>query len=537
MSTFTTKIYRTIENVDVETLITSTGSVTVQDYYYIGKIEPDTIDSTVYDSGIFVDSNLPKGAKLNIYGKDTNGLDVNNDISCDPITEVHESWVIYTEIGVPDWYKWTSTIPYNEGDGQQITGMTTIEGCLVVFKEHSIIREVWQGLDPPNSQRSDVNRQIGCIAPLTLININDNAYFLSAEGLYVYNNNTVVPVDKVFNEELKKIMFGVDGKLLENMRDASCGYNPIANELYLNIPPLPNYRKNIGTIEEYDYIQNNTNMNFIEEFFGHVYVVSLNKGYTTKFGYQSTVLNRFSNQGVEVEGTIKLKEITDSKQMVRMYYTNSNAELRSADIRPIKYSTSTKSYTVALMYIETPYLRTEKLLYPNFTEDIIYRDKDDILDVTNAPFYNGVLTPYPPYILAPIKTKWKSKFFTGGTEVYIKRLREVILNLFSKGVIKVKVVAMPFETWDEINDEFFTTGQEIIYPPSVDALQPLSNTLLKGMNRNVIYWVPQTPNLRVVRNTVPNDFLGKSLKFSVEIETELRTQINSVVLKLRTVNI
>jgi hypothetical protein len=525
MSTYTTKIYRTIETTDI-----TDG---VQNYYFIGSIKPNKIDSTVFDSGIFVDSNLTKGANLG---------------SVEPVRESNESRIMYGEPGYADWYKWTNTADYDAGDGEQITGITTIEGCLVVFKERQIKREVWQGQDPPMSQRSDVNRQIGCIAPNTLININDNAYFLSAEGLYVYNNNTVLPVDKVFNQELKKVMFGEDGKLLESMRDASCGYNPTYNELYLNIPPLKsyeypnypnlrtfNYQTETGTLEEYSHVEGDYVKSFVESFYGHVYVVSLNKGYVTKFGYQDTVKDRI---GVEEETNVKLKEVIHPTQMVRLYYTNSNAELRSGDILPIKYNNELTDYTVALMYIETPYLRVEDSIYPDIntyrsTKNIIYRDTDDILDVTNAPYLR--VTNFPPYKLVPVLNKWKSKFFTGGTEVFIKRLREIILNVFSKGRIKVSIISYPYEAYDaSIGDWYIDTDT---FNPSVDSLQPITKNTLVGTKHNVLYFVPESPNLKIDGLTRPNDYLGKPLKFSIEIESELRTQINSVVAKIRIINV
>jgi hypothetical protein len=83
----------------------------------------------------------------------------------------------------------------------QITGIASLYGNLVIFKETSIHRVAVQADGIPLSRTDEVDPNVGCIAPNTLINGRNTLYFLSWEGWMRYDNNVISKVDRHFAEE------------------------------------------------------------------------------------------------------------------------------------------------------------------------------------------------------------------------------------------------------------------------------------------------------------------------------------------------
>jgi hypothetical protein len=348
----------------------------------------------------------------------------------------------------------------------------------------------------------------------------------------VYDNNLPKAIDSKYNEELMLTLNAYKNKDL--MRDVSCGYNQFRNEMYINIPFIETDEDyyEYKEIPYYSYVNNSVTQDFKRKLYGHIYVMNKNVGYVTKFGYQPTILNN----------GICLKEAIHPMQLVRRYLSTSIGELRSADIVASKYGNGTKDYTAAFMYIESPYRRNDYNYYPDsggiHNIDTIYRDTDDILDVTYAPFWDDNLNSwlmsgaYPPIKYAPIKVVFKSAFFTGDAETMNKRVRKVLANIFSKGTIKLRGITISMEGIDngiEYN-QYAQALQEFTYPPTVTSYQPITANLLTGTDRNVISFIPQNPADLVTG--IVNDWIGKPIKFSVEVESELRTQIDEIVIHL-----
>lgn len=145
----------------------------------------------------------------------------------------YESGIRWSDPYQPYSIRPESFIEIRPGDGQRITGLVVLYGNLVVFKENCICRLAVQGGDPPISRVDVVADDVGCIAPNTLITIRNTVYFLSWQGLMMYDNNVVRHVDERFNRELREALTNIP---LSTVRLASCGYDPRGDELILYIP-------------------------------------------------------------------------------------------------------------------------------------------------------------------------------------------------------------------------------------------------------------------------------------------------------------
>ena len=512
----------------------SSDNNTWTDYFYIGTVGGA-------DQGIFLDDN-------------TAHLHEKLDCTC-PLIEHYESGMMWSEPNRPDWIKPANFTEYRAGDGKQATGIQSQYGNLVVFKETSIHREAVQAKDPPISRRDEIDPNVGCVAQNALINVDNILYFLSWKGLMMYDNNQLKKVDGAFDEELQFIIQQAG----DAIRDASLGYNPAYNEIYLNIPmPESKYDNDLNLDEGRVYDAGNTPYyKFERSQYGHIYVLNLEKQYATKFSYATTVQDPILDDDANI---IYIKESTDTRQFIRKYFTNSLGELRSGDILPSCYG-SLQGDTLyndgvlwAGIYIETPYQEAttadlfkdvDKILNGRYYSDEFRNDQGTIQliiqDSTVGFQYHSTL--FPPVIEAPIRCAFKSKFFTGDDESLVKRVRKGIVQMYSRGEITVKGITIPYESADERIDNlsFPLSWQEFKYNPSISSVQPLTGNLTTPTNRSVLSFVPQTPwGNWIQRDGINiqsyNDYVGKPLRFSIEVESTCRTQINEIAIHWRAIN-
>lgn len=538
-------------------------------FYLIGTAKHE-------DEGIFVDNNLLDGAALPCL---------------DPEIYDYESGMMWSEPYRPDWIKMTSFAEYRSGDGMQITGAESLYGNILITKETSAHRIQIQGVIPPITRTDEVTPELGCIAPMTLISVNGIIYYLSWKGFIRYDNNQFQKIDGAFDEELQYIL---QNNPVEMTRDASCGYNPAFNELYLNIPtlktkyPADGRQYDYGNGPMYQMSRDNDNPIYYQRALaGHIYVINLEKGYVTKFAYQTSIPDptTWSQENKVYEKWFK--ELVDRRQVVRMYYTNSLGELRSADILAAGYNASgyaepgTSGYNWAGIYIETPYNINEGYLLngqwysprqrafgiTNPSQEVIkLTDYDDFLFAEVIP---DVITPayitkntFPPVGIYPIKTVFKSKFFTGDRETLIKRVRKVVFNIFSRGGTTIKGISIPrmneYITGDfddkTISTTFGTIADERITNLSMGSMFDIAHQTFQfypsthvdiiygrtapwswfGIGSNIIAIVPSHPILEDLDKY--NDWYGKPIRFSVEVESLLRTQINSINIHWRPIH-
>ncbi len=351
------------------------------DYRLIGKVEAD-------DEGIFVDDNSATPGNILVCD--------------DPFIHHYESHVRWSEPFLPNKIRPESLATYRIGDGDQITGLASLYGNLLVFKQNSIHRVAVQADSPPISRTDEVSPDVGCIAPESLITVNNNVYFLSWQGFMRYDNNVLHRADTKFNEEL---MYRLQHSPLEHIEFASCGWNEEHGELYLNVP----------------FAGTGSYHGFTRIVRGHLYVMALEKGYVTKFTYESDV------------GLAR-----DALSFARLYHNNSVGELMSGEIFP-------PGTVPALISREAP------------GDD----DFDEVYDAGGLP------------VNIPIHSYYRSKAFAGGDEGLVKRVRNVVVNFFAGGTRTVRLHTIPDDNLDDrIDNEGVTT--EYDFSPAAD---PYRNVL------------------------------------------------------------
>ncbi len=513
------------------------NSKNIYKFYKIGVVEQK-------DMGIFLDDDKTEDIEL---------------ASTEPVVQLYESGVRWSEPYRPDWIKADSFVEYRSGDGYQITGVENNYGNLVIFKETSMHRVAVQGDNPPISRTDEITPELGLIAPNAIINVDNTLYFLSWKGFMVYDNNIIKKIDMRFTDELQFILTNTEEKWI---REASCGYNPKYQEIYLNISMLPtkfqytvNYSKVPSKVQrEYGEAEFH---NYIRKHYGHIYVLSLDKEYVTKFGYiPTTPYRRYNNYYYYP------KAVIHPCQLIRKYFTNSLGEMRSADIMPSAYYTRVNRAfaPIAALYwagihIETPYTQQNN-------NEIYYKDVDDIIsdehlraidwgDISGITRLNDIYInrlnlqqiSFPIIKSYPYKNVFYSKFFTLNTETILKRIRNFILNIYSKGTIEIRGVSVPIESIDErIDNEIFSKDEEVFqFNPTINLIDPYTGVNYNGTQRNILTIIPRiaqgvTFSDREGPITSDVDWYAKPIRYSIEIESFYRTQINELTLNLRIIH-
>jgi hypothetical protein len=447
---------------------------------FIGKIESE-------DEGVFLDGYIELGKPFKSVGGEYN----------------YESDIRWSEPYRPNHIRLENVASFRLGDGKQITGLAVLYGNLVVFKENSIGRYAVQASTVPISRVDEVSNEIGCIAPNTLIQIANTLYFLSWKGLMKYDNNQLSKVDNLFDEELQ---FRLRNAGLHEIRKASCGYNNTYNELYLNFPFT-------GVVDGNSSFAGET-VSFTKDrlLHGHIYVVSLDKGYATKYAYTDYPLaGQLPNPDPD-DGTVVPR---NSFSHARIYHTNSLGELRSAE--------TGEHY--AVWASDPPSGTPAKIPAGIFIDAPTEVDEDWVIDVTKYIETDNTIQPnpdYEDYDGITIGNLWRSKHFTGDKEENIKRIRKVSMNRWQRtnnGTITVNSV--PFDIQDDRIDEdgFITTG-------------------LYASGNNILTLIPQTVagNDVTTDNVWLQDSYGKPIRFWVQYEGSSRTHLNAIQIWIDAIN-
>lgn len=530
-------------------------------YYYIGSVRPE-------DGGIFVDDN--KTSKIT------------EEWGCDDPSIIHyESGVRWSEPHRPDWIKLENFQEFKTGDGDQITGVSSLTGNLFITKERSSHRVAVQAKGIPTSRTDEVSPLHGCIAPNTLIHVNNTVFYLSWDGFVFFDNNTVQKADGKFAEELQFSMAAAG----ENIRDASCGYNPHYDEIYLNIPMLTTLDRDDGRQDNYghgymgDDDDNSAEADtfFRRELLGHLYVISLSKGYVTKYAYQTLPLFNSTTQSPpgDPDSPWYKRETVDPLQMIRLYHTNSLGEMRSGDILPSRWAAkinsniNTSPYIWSGIWIETPYnanfgygtpvVGSTDWHYPRQqaigrgvldidTRKHQYLDTDDIFQglAWSGRFVTNNI--FPPLLTHPVYVKYRSKFFTGSDESLIKRIRKFTFNLFTKGYLAVtsRSIFRHAEAVRGTNDGSLADDrienqtspgdaavQTFNFNPSIDSTSDVG-WLMQGTGSNNLSIVPATPFDSSL--DMEHDYTAKAVRYAVDFDTYSRTQLNQMSIYWRPIH-
>lgn len=328
----------------------------------------------------------------------------------------------------PNFVRLESLYSVRSGDGDKIMGIEQLAGNLIVLKERSIHRIAIQSSNPPYSRTDEISNRVGCIAPNTIFQYNNEVYFLSWSGFYKYNNNVLQKADGDFWAELERRINNfqpVDDEYgyprNPAVRDASCGYNPVYNEIYLNIP----------VFKEQSLLNSDTEaVNDKRMMRGHIYVLQLDTNLVTKFHYE---------QGGEYS----------DRTQGRLYHTNSLGEMRSAQV----LSDNIDSLP-ALICIDAP------------TE--VSADSTSTNSLVGSEF---------EFATKDVHSLWRSKAFTLNDKSIVKRVIKVLGNVRKGSYIRISGGSQneEYESYMQETDRWWyydydDTGELVAIPPRTSSI-------------------------------------------------------------------
>jgi hypothetical protein len=370
----------------------------------IGTIKPE-------DEGIFYDNDLPSLGRLPLKQIFQN-------------EDVMPAGLRWSEPYQSNKIKLASLMEVRSGDGDQVTGLAMLYGNLIVLKERSMHRLAVQGAAVPVSRVDEISNNVGCIAPNTVITVNNTLYFLSWAGFYRYDNNALSKVDGAFSEELQlRLRSSQNGVINPAIRDASCGWNPTYRELYLTIPIMSTTTNEGDSAGQYTggvTIVDNKNTRSIR---GIAYAINIDNGLVTKYRYMDDSIY-FTDPQIWQERVFPYSPRQRAPRVYsRLYYTNSLGQMRSAEVLPPRTfnylnpatftgNNASMEFMRASFFIESP------------TKDLSNRDKpkDDYLTFMQDQITNQYgIFPTSKFV----RIFWASKSWTAEDKSVLKRIRKV----------------------------------------------------------------------------------------------------------------
>lgn len=390
----------------------------------IGDIKPE-------DEGIFYDDDLPALGRLPLLQFFQN-------------EDVMPAGLRWSEPYQPNKIKLGSIAEVRSGDGDQITGIAQLYGNIIVLKERSIHRLAVQGAAVPISRVDEISNNVGCIAPNTVITVDNSLYFLSWSGFYKYDNNVLTKIDGEFAEELQvRLRSNLNGVKNPAIRDASCGWNPTYRELYLNIPVMSTDNNEghygVPSMNQQDHTQGITLMDNVGErdIRGSVYAINMDTNFVTKHRYMDDALYFTDPSTPATAPTVAfLNAPTQRSPRVsgRLYYTNTLGQLRSSEILPPRtYNYNIKinnvvqypfpedasiSYLQTAFFIESP-TKEPLTSFDKYQDDFFMFTQNQLGNWQNSVNFRNV------------RVFWSSKSWTNEDKSTLKRVRKVFTYVSS----------------------------------------------------------------------------------------------------------
>jgi len=119
-------------------------------------------------------------------------------------------------------------IDISKNDGQKITGMIVFKNSLLVFKEDSIYQFEFTSSGLPQS--TQVNAAVGCIAPRSIVAVENDIFFASRRGIFTIGNEPGFAFDVLRTNELssrvRSIFQSIEEAYIQNI---AAIYTTIAN--------------------------------------------------------------------------------------------------------------------------------------------------------------------------------------------------------------------------------------------------------------------------------------------------------------------
>jgi hypothetical protein len=282
----------------------------------------------------------------------------------------------------------------------------------------------------------EISNNVGCIAPNTIITVNNTLYFLSWAGFYKYDNNVLSKVDGKFAEELQlRLRSAQNGVSNPAIRDASCGWNSTYRELYLTIPIMTT-ENNEGSYQDYDPLSppivpgtigvtltDNIGARRVR---GITYAINIDNGLVTKHRYMDDSAYHTDPPAYIYHTDPIAPTQRAPRAAARLYYTNTLGQLRSAEVLPPR--TIQHAYVLAnpngVVASTSSYLFMRSSMFIESPTKFGSRDKanDDYLVFSYNP-----LTTEPLTLSAKkfVRVFWASKDWTAEDKSILKRIRKV----------------------------------------------------------------------------------------------------------------
>jgi hypothetical protein len=110
-------------------------------------------------------------------------------------------------------------IDVSKNDGQKITGMIVFKNSLLIFKEDSIYQFEFTTSGLP--QVTQVNPAVGCVAPRSIVAVENDVFFASRRGVFTVGNEPGFAFDVLRTNELsarvRSVFQSIEADYLENI--------------------------------------------------------------------------------------------------------------------------------------------------------------------------------------------------------------------------------------------------------------------------------------------------------------------------------
>lgn len=117
----------------------------------------------------------------------------------------------------------------SKNDGQKVTGLIVFKDSLIVFKERSIYKFAFSTTGAPSFEQ--INPAIGCIAPRSIVQVENDVFFASEFGIYTIGNEAGFSFDVLRTNELSARVRSIYQTIDPNYIDKiSAVYAKVANK-------------------------------------------------------------------------------------------------------------------------------------------------------------------------------------------------------------------------------------------------------------------------------------------------------------------
>lgn len=354
----------------------------------------------------------------------------------EPYRRHYPSTVIYSNPALPNTIRLNNRIDIDEGDGDAIIKMVVAYGNIIVFKEHSVYRITLVPVSNEVGRIDKLTSEYGLIAKNAIYSNGTDIYFLSHQGIMVYDHNRFENIDSYISRDvMSRLRHTIVSTRNPSIRDSSIGFNPLYNEIFVNIPVYPN---------KPDYYNqfNGTN--------GNVFVYNIVFKQWTKFQYMSgdrvfVLKNKDRNNQAPIIGNIVP---TYERSFARIYCTAPDGKLFSAEVIPKFYfdeqaATRKRFYEYGAstsIYLESP---------TNLDYDIVLRGISTFYDrllvhqvgqmvIKERLFdYSHPMELRSDVMREDVIAMWRSHSITFTNKTWLTRLRKIIAHVDSNNYVTI----------------------------------------------------------------------------------------------------